>query len=57
MHKNHNSRHHTFGVIPLCSFSYLNFFPDSNSRSIRATDLKFHRQIDLIEENGNEKEL
>jgi len=26
MHKNHNSEHHTFGVIALCLFSYLDFY-------------------------------
>ena len=25
VHKNHNSRHHGFGVIALCEFSFLNF--------------------------------
>ena len=25
VHKNHYSRHHTFGVVALCSFSFLNF--------------------------------
>ena len=26
VHKNHNSKFHTFGVIALCSFSYFNLF-------------------------------
>jgi len=42
--------HHTFGVIALCSFSFLNFV-----RSI-TTDFKFHRQIDLIEEKCSAQE-
>jgi len=25
VHKNHNSKHHNFEVIALCSFSFLNF--------------------------------
>jgi len=50
VHKNHNSKLHTFGVIALCSFSFLNFVW---SISILTTDLKFCRQIDLIEEKCN----
>jgi len=46
VHKSHNSKLHTFGVIAI-----LEFCPEHNSKSIRATDLKFYTQIDLIEEN------
>ena len=89
--KNHNLKFHTFGVIALCSLSYLNFvrsitlklcqastwnfigkkislrrsevyenhnskFHTHYSKGVQATDLKFHRQIDLIELKSNAQE-
>jgi len=50
VHKNHNSKLHTLGVIVICSFSFLNFVQGIT------TDLKFHRQIDLIEEKCSAQE-
>ena len=43
----------TLGIVFLellfLLFFILEFCPENNSKSIQATDLKFHRQIDLTE--------
>jgi len=49
VHKNHNSKLIIWSYSPLF-ICILEFCPEHNSKSIQATDLKFHRQIDLIEE-------
>ena len=54
--RNHNSKLHTFEVIALCSFSFLNFVRSITQKSIQATDLNFHGQIDLIEKKCSAQE-
>jgi len=55
MQKNHNSKFYTFGVIALRSFSFLNFVWNI-TKSIQATDLIFHRKVDLNNEKCSAQE-
>jgi len=56
VHKNNNFKTSYFwSYCPLPIF-ILEFCQEDNAKSIQATDLQFHRQIDLIEEKCSAQE-